>query len=170
MFFVFFLLLGREICSQPDQHPCGNTRYPIYCIAKDLVCDGKRNCPFEGSDEDKELCSNGGHSGKHGIGKPAAENSHTQNWEFIAAEFIKKLSSKEHGSLKNKDPTSSTEKSTVLWSDEGNMGEYLKSFSERLEKSRDERKVKTKRGQMGKEKTKIETNQTRCEGQGQARQ
>ncbi|KAK6625496.1 hypothetical protein RUM43_005795 [Polyplax serrata] len=112
---------GREICSQPDMFPCRSIGYQVYCISKDLVCDGKRNCPFEGRDEDKEVCATDGNYDKDGFGLTDSSNI-GRGWEFLALEFPKKFTSKDNlGHLKKTETSSSTEKSTILWSDDGNL-------------------------------------------------
>lgn len=113
--------LGRDICSQPNQFSCKSIGYPVYCISKKLVCDGNRNCPFEGRDEEKEMCALRDTYDKVGFG--LADTSHIgRGWEFLASEFLKKLTSKE-GLVKKTDLSASTEKSTILWSDDGSVRE-----------------------------------------------
>lgn len=118
---ISLFVSGRKICSQPGQLFC-NPKYPLYCISKDLVCDGKRNCP-EGSDEEKELCSPGGNLEKSIMGKSASDTTQIgQDWEVVASEVLKKLIANDQRHLRKSDVTSTTERSMVIWSDDNSSG------------------------------------------------
>lgn len=102
--------------------------YPVYCVSNALVCDGKRNCPFDGKDEDSSICTIDETYEKVEFG--LSNNPHLgRGWEFLASEFLKKLGSKDGGSFKRTETSSSTEKPTVLWTDDGSLSRELNSLS-----------------------------------------
>lgn len=96
--------------------PCiARPHYSIYCIGAELVCDGRRNCPYSGNDEDQTLCE------ATDYGKPPSAREKDnfqfgQGLQYLATEMLKKFIVSKNGNKKT--DASSTEKSTVLWFDD----------------------------------------------------
>ncbi|XP_044733656.1 uncharacterized protein LOC123296259 [Chrysoperla carnea] len=76
-----------DFCQNPHQHTCMSVGYkPLMCVAEELVCDGIQHCPRgeAQSDEDSTMCHD-----------RAVQH---QSWEYIAHEWIKKLSTNKKNS------------------------------------------------------------------------
>jgi len=98
--------------------PCisSTTHYGISCISAELLCDGYRNCPFSGNDEDQLLCdSNENFERIPPMGNKQQTTRH--GLQFLASEMLKRFMVGKNN--KKADSTAgNTEKSTVLWFEE----------------------------------------------------
>lgn len=130
---LVFAALGRgqEVCSDAEMFPCiARPHYSVYCITTALVCDGHRNCPYSGNDEDETLCAaelsrmpldhrpDDLRMGLVPEGHGPEDFRLGQGLHFFATEMLRKFIISKNASKRGDAANSTTDKSTVLWFEE----------------------------------------------------